>query len=207
MGIRSSEVEQVPFRPGRKEVNTVTDEAIIIMLENRDEAALRTIERQYGGAGRNIAAQILGSEQDAQEVFQDTLLRLWNAIPPEHPDNLFAYLCTVLRRLSYNRREKQLAEKRGGGQQSLVLDEIGEITADSQDVEDVVSEHLLTEAVNSFLAGLSPDARSVFIQRYGNQRSVRQIAELYEMSESKVKVTLLRTRKKLRAYLKKEGLL
>jgi RNA polymerase sigma-70 factor (ECF subfamily) len=78
-------------------VNTVTDEAIITMLENRDEAALHTIERQYGGAGRNIAAQILGSEQDAQEVFQDTLLRLWNAIPPEHPDNLFAYLCAKRR--------------------------------------------------------------------------------------------------------------
>lgn len=185
----------------------MTDEAIISLLEHRDESALLAIERQYGGAGRNIAAKILGSEEDAQEAFQDTLMRIWNAIPPERPANLFAYLCTVLRRISYNLREKQLAEKRGGGQHTLVLDELSEITADSRNIEDIVSEHLLDEAVNRFLAGLKPDARSVFIQRYGNQRSVQQIAELYAMTESKVKVTLLRTRKKLRAYLNKEGLL
>ena len=185
----------------------MTDEAIISLLEHRDERALRAIERQYGGAGRNIAAQILGSEEDAQEAFQDTLLRLWNAIPPERPENLFSYLCTVLRRISYNKREKQIAEKRGGGQRALVLDELAGVTADSRNVEDILSARLLGEAVNGFLAGLKPDARSVFIQRYGNQRSVAQIAELYEMSESKVKVTLMRTRKKLRAYLKKEGLL
>ena len=87
----------------------MTDEAIITMLENRDEAALRTIERQYGGAGRSIAAQILGNEEDAQEVFQDTLMRLWNAIPPERPENLFSYLCTALRRISYNRLAKKNA--------------------------------------------------------------------------------------------------
>lgn len=185
----------------------MTDDAIVSLLERRDESALCAIERQYGGAGRNIAAQILGNEQDAQEVFQDTLLRLWNAIPPERPENLFAYLCTVLRRISYNRREKQLAEKRGGGQQALVLDELCEITADSQNVEEAVTEHLLDEAVNSFLAVSKPEARAVFIQRYGNQRSVEQIAEMYGISESKVKVTLLRMRKKLRAYLTKEGLL
>jgi len=185
----------------------MTDEAIISMLEKRDETALRAIEQQYGGAGRNIASQILGNEEDAQEVFQDTLLRLWNAIPPEHPENLFAYICTVLRRISYNRREKQMAEKRGGGQQAFVLDELREITASGENVEATVEEHLLDDAVNHFLAGLKPDARSVFIQRYGNQRTVPQIAELYEMSESKVKVTLMRTRKKMQAYLKKEGLL
>ncbi len=203
----SGEVEQVPLMYRmKKEVRTVTDEAIITLLESRDESALRAIEQQYGGPSRNIACQILGSEEDAQEVFQDTLIRVWNAIPPEKPENFFAYLCTVVRRLSYNRRNMQRAEKRGGGQQALALDELHEITADS-DVEDTVAEHLLNDAVNRFLVGCSQDARTVFIQRYGNLRSVAEIADAYKISESKVKVTLLRTRKKLRAYLKKEGLI
>ena len=188
-------------------MKTVSDDAIISLLEQRDESALRAIEQQYGGAGRHIASQILGSEEDAQEVFQDTLLRIWNAIPPERPQNLFAYLCTVLRRLSYNKREKNIAEKRGGGQQALALDELAEITADTQSVEDIVSEHLLQDAVNQFLSGLKPEAQAIFIQRYGNLRSVAFIADAYDISESKVKVSLLRTRKKLHAFLKKEGLL
>jgi len=185
----------------------MSDDAIISMLEQRDESALRAIEQQYGSAGRHIAAQILGSDEDAQEVFQDTLLRIWNAVPPEHPQNLFAYLCTVLRRLSYNRREKNIAEKRGGGQKALALDELDEVTAGCQNVEDIVSERLLQEAVNQFLSGLKPEAQAIFIQRYGNLRSVAFIADAYDISESKVKVSLMRTRKKLQSFLKKEGLL
>ena len=185
----------------------MSDDAIIALLEQRDETALLFIEQQYGSAGRHIAAKIVGSDEDAQEVFQDTLLRIWNAIPPEHPQNLFAYLCTVLRRLSYNKREKIIAEKRGGGQQALALDELDEVTAGSQDVENIVSERLLQEAVNQFLAGLKPEAQAIFIQRYGNLRSVAFIADAYDISESKVKVSLMRTRKKLHSFLKKEGLL
>jgi len=185
----------------------VTDDAIVLLLEQRDEAALREIELQYGGAGRNIAAQILGNEEDAQEIFQDTLMRLWNVIPPEHPDNLFAYLCTVLRRLAYNRQRVQNAQKRGKGQHTLVLDELHDVTADTQNVEEIVDTHLRQEAMNRFLEGLKREARIVFIQRYGNMRSVTEIAGLYNMSESKVKVTLMRTRKKLKAYFEKEGLL
>ena len=185
----------------------MTDEAIVQLFEQRNESALREIESQYGGAGRNIAAKILGNEEDAQEIFQDTMMRLWNAIPPEHPDNLFAYLCTVLRREAYNRQRVQNAKKRGQGQQTFVLDELHEITADSKSVEDIVAEHMLHDAMNRFLEGMKREARIVFIQRYGNMRPIAEIAELYGMSESKVKVTLLRTRKKLKAYLEKEGLL
>lgn len=191
----------------RKDVRTVTDEAIVRLLEQRNETALREIESQYGGAGRNIAAQILGNEEDAQEIFQDTLMRLWNAIPPEHPDNLFAYLCTVLRREAYNRQRVQNAKKRGQGQQTLVLDELHEVIADSRSVEDVVAAHLLHDAMNRFLEGLKREARIIFIQRYGNMRPITEIAGFYGLSESKVKVSLMRTRKKLKAYLEKEGLL
>ncbi|MBR5372429.1 MAG: RNA polymerase sigma factor [Oscillospiraceae bacterium] len=185
----------------------MTDEAIVLLLEQRDESALRAIESQYGGAGRNIAAQILGNEQDAQEIFQDTLMRLWNAIPPEHPDNLFAYLCTVLRNLAYNRQRVQNAKKRGQGQQALVLDELHDVIANSKSVEEIVAEHLLQNAMNQFLETLKREARIVFIQRYGNMRPITEIADLYDMSESKVKITLMRTRKKLKAYLEREGLL
>ena len=185
----------------------MTDEAIVLLFEQRDESALRETEAKYGGAGRHIAAQILGNEEDAQEIFQDTLMRLWNVIPPERPDDLFAYLCTVLRRQAYNRQRVQTAQKRGQGQHTLVLDELREITADSQSVEEIVDARFRQDAMNRFLEGLKRDARIIFMQRYGNMRSVTEIADLYGMSESKVKVTLMRTRKKLKSYLEKEGLL
>lgn len=185
----------------------MTDEAIIKLLNARDEAGLRAVEEKYGKSARRIAAKILGSEEDAQEVFQDSLMRLWNVIPPEHPDDLNAYLCTILRNLAFNRRDTQLTQRRGGGQRPLLLDELREVTADSRSVEEEVSARLLSEAINRFLAGLKPEVRTVFMQRYGNMRPIAEIAAGFHLTESNVKVTLMRTRRKLRAYLKKEGYL
>ncbi len=203
----SGEVERENrFHINRKEVKNVTDQEMIALLQERNERGLQEIAARYGSEGRHIAANILKNEADAQEVFQDALMRLWNAIPPEHPENLFAYLCTVVRRLAFNRQKMQNADKRGNGQQPLLLEELSEIT-DGSNVEETVSMHLLQAAVNRFLEKCSVDARTIFIQRYGNAKAVAEIAALYHISESKVKVTLFRTRKKLQQFLRKEDLL
>jgi len=45
------------------------------------------------------------------------------------------------------------------------------------------------------------------MRRYWYLSSVREIAEEYGLSESKVKMTLLRLRSKLKTVLEKEGIL
>ena len=62
-----------------------------------------------------------------------------------------------------------------------------------------------SEAVNRFLEGRTPAARKVFLRRYWFGDSVREIAEAYDMGESHVKMTLLRTRNALRDFLTTEG--
>ena len=46
--------------------------------------------------------------------------------------------------------------------------------------------------------------RAIMVQRYVRAMSVREIAELYGFSESKVKMTLLRARKQLKKHLEQE---
>ena len=65
----------------------------------------------------------------------------------------------------------------------------------------------LMQALQSFLASLSPEAEQIFMQRYFLAESVQTIARSNLISETKVKVTLLRVRRKLKEYLRKEGLL
>ncbi|MBR5371235.1 MAG: sigma-70 family RNA polymerase sigma factor [Oscillospiraceae bacterium] len=182
------------------------DRRIIELFADRDETALHELSGKYGGACRNIAAKILGSEEDAKEVFNDAMLNLWNAIPPACPDDLFKYLCTVVRRLSLQRLEKRRAQKRGGGRQALSLDDenVMQVPA-AETVEAVLNESMTVDAVNRFLETVSYDARTIFIQRYGNGRSVREIAALYHISQSKVLVSLMRTRNRLKIWLKEEG--
>ena len=184
------------------------DMQIVALLNARDESALSAMSEKYGGACRNIAAQILGSEEDAEEILNDALLRLWNAIPPEQPDNLFAYLCTAVRRLAYQRAEKRQAQKRGSGQRTLSLDDAAAVQLPAAENPETLFDLSLTvDAVNRFLRTLTPQSRAIFVQRYGNGLPVREIAALYRITQSKVLVTLMRTRNRLRTWLKEEDLL
>ena len=67
-----------------------------------------------------------------------------------------------------------------------------------------VEQRELQSALNTFLRAEKPEIRAIMIQRHVNLHSVREIADAYQMSESKVKLILMRTRTKLRKYLEKE---
>ena len=66
---------------------------------------------------------------------------------------------------------------------------------------------MLLAAYERFLDSLSSDVRTIFVERYTNLRTSREIAAEFRITESKVRITLMRTRKKLKAYLEKEGFL
>ena len=64
---------------------------------------------------------------------------------------------------------------------------------------------LLGQAINAFLRTQNPQARTAFIGRYFFMDPMAEVARYCGMSESKAKSLLHRTRKKLKAYLEKEG--
>ena len=69
-----------------------------------------------------------------------------------------------------------------------------------------IHDRRLVEIFNRFLATLPMNTRKIFVRRYWYLSPVKEIAADYSFSESKVKMTLLRTREKLRLRLKKEGI-
>ena len=61
--------------------------------------------------------------------------------------------------------------------------------------------------VDRFLHTLPERDCSVFLRRYWYVEPVERIAARYGMKENTVKTSLFRTRRKLRTYLEKEGIL
>lgn len=88
---------------------------------------------------------------------------------------------------------------------ALALAELDECISSNSSVEDLLDEALLTAAINAFLATLPAINRQIFVRRYWYVSSISDIAEQYDMSESKVKSMLFRLRKQLKAHLEKEG--
>lgn len=181
------------------------DAQILQLFTDRDENAIKQADKQYGKGCRKIALEILGNPEDAEEAVNDMWLRVWNHIPPAHPENLFAFLSATVRNCALNRLETKNAGKRGSGEVPAVLDELSYCIPSGESVEEALDSRMLQESINRFLESLSFDARTVFVERYTKLTPIAEIAEKFCISESKVKVTLMRVRKKLKAYLQKEG--
>lgn len=181
------------------------DRQIIELLELRDERAICEMRLKYSKGCQTIAYNILGNRMDAEEIVNDTMLHTWNAVPPLHPENLFSFLAAVTKRLSISRVRREHAEKRGGAlPANAVLEELEECIPSGQDVEQHIEHRALVEALNRCLRQMEPEMRAITVQRYVRAMSVREIAELYGFTESKVKMTLLRARKQLKKHLEQE---
>jgi RNA polymerase sigma-70 factor (ECF subfamily) len=182
------------------------DSRIIELYEKRSEVAIRETDSTYGRYCRTIARSILGNDADTEECVNDTYLKVWNAIPPERPMRLDHYLGRIVRNLALDRRKSQQRAKRGGGQYPLVLEELSETLAGGESAEERYEAGRLTEALNRFLEQLPKEKRILFLARYWYFKSIEEIARQFGLSQSKVKMTLLRTRNELKEYLQKEDI-
>jgi len=182
------------------------DRQIIELYNERSEAAISETAGKYGKYCFYIAYHILYDERDSEECVNDTYLRAWEAIPPQWPNKLSAFLGKITRNLALNRYRYRMREKRGYGQIPLMLDELQECVPAAGSTEQAVEEKLLVEVLNRFLHELPIEKRMMFLRRYWYMSSIKEIAEDYEISEGNVKMKLLRIRNKLKEILEKEGI-
>lgn len=180
------------------------DKQIIDLFWERSETAISETESKYGRYCRYIAYNILRNDEDSKECVNDTYLRAWNSIPPRRPVVLKTFLGKITRNLALNRYEYLNAGKRNKGQIPLVFEELQECLPSDDNTENIIDDMALTELLNAFLASLPPEQRKIFMRRYWYMSSIKKIAEDYDITESKVKMSLLRSRNKLRILLEKE---
>ena len=97
------------------------DDAQIVQLYwDRNEKAINATSDKYGNYCTSIAKNILGNQEDAEECVNDTYLNAWNAMPPHKPNILSTFLGKITRNISFNRYKHNSADKRGGGELSLI---------------------------------------------------------------------------------------
>ena len=181
------------------------DRRIVDKCIARDESALEEIRTQYGSFLQRLAERILGSREDAEECVSDTLLKVWNSIPPEEPQHLGAYLGRIARNLAIDRLKAREAAKRGGGIRPLVWDDLPEIASPQAGPEEALQAEGLVQAVNAFVKALPPEQRDVFIRRFWYLDAVSEISVRHGSSEGRISMMLRRIRQKLEKQLKKEG--
>lgn len=179
------------------------DREIIELYFKRDEQAIKETDAKYGKLCHSIAYNILHNPEDSEECVNDTYAGVWNAIPPARPNNLMAFVCKITRNLSLKRFEFLKRDKRSANV-TVSLDELSAVLSDEQYAPDVSDEYI-GKLISNFLRSQKEDTRNIFIRKYYFFDSVKEIAERYSFTESKVKNVLFCTRNKLKDYLIKEG--
>ena len=183
----------------------MTDSQIIALFWERSEDAIRETDAVYGRKLFAVSDKILHSRQDAEESVSDTYMTAWETIPPQRPNYFYAYLAKICRNFSLRRLQWNSAAKRNAVCVTLTR-ELEECIPD-RSLEFKMKGEEIGRALNQFLESLSQENRLIFMRRYWYADSIEEIAARYQITQSKIKTQLHRTRKKLQQYLMKEGIL
>lgn len=104
------------------ERSIMDDNMIIASFWERRESVLEDVSAKYAKLYHGILREILIDEGDVEECANDTLLALWNSIPPNRPNHLPSYICMIARRIGINRYKHNTRQKRGGGYMLLLAE-------------------------------------------------------------------------------------
>ena len=182
----------------------MNDQQIIAMFFARNEDAIAQTAGKYGTRLTGLAANILHCNEDAQECVNDTYLKAWDTIPPTKPKHFFAYLAKICRYFCFNRLDWNNAAKRNAEVVALTQEMENCIPSSWQEAQLECRE--ISRLISDFLRTQNQENRMIFLRRYWWGDSIGEIAQRYDLSENAILMRLSRTRSKLAAHLKKEGI-
>ncbi|MDT8409150.1 MAG: RNA polymerase sigma factor [Wenzhouxiangellaceae bacterium] len=158
---------------------------------------------QHGHRLLQVARLMLQRADEAEDVVQDSLIKLWNHLPKLRIGDELPWLITCTRnacldRLRARTRTRTLLRLVAGQQQALAPD--AEPGPDLRMLSEQRS-RLIREAI----AGLAEPGRSLLILRDIQELDVATVARALDLSENQVKVYTFRARRSLRRHLEEEN--
>jgi RNA polymerase sigma-70 factor (ECF subfamily) len=177
--------------------NEVTDEVLMIRFQRGDRAAFTSLVRRHQAPLYNFALRQLGAQAVAEEVVQDTFVRVvQNATEFKHEARFTTWVYTILRNLCIDqlrrralRRHPSLDERssrgRGGEEEGPTL---LEQTADTRaSVEREATSVELKERIARAVEALPDEQKEVFLLRELSNLPFKEIAEVTGVPENTVK--------------------
>ena len=149
--------------------------------------AYREIVRRYESIVYNTSAKMIGSVQDAEEVCQDTFLRVFHKL---HQFEGRAAFKTWLFRIVYNfclTRRKQLAKRRE--REGVNSDDLAESLVARESHAESMN---LSEELEKAMGLLNEDQRRMIVLKYISGLSLQEIADVSDLGLSATKMRLYR---------------
>jgi len=181
--------------------------ALIRAAQNGDQAAFEQLVRSYDQSVLRLALNLLRSQEDASDVYQEAFLRVYRNLHSFRFDCSFhtwlyrivTNLCLDHLRKRKVRREESPVVSTGEGTLDR-LDSVTEERADGNPQRRVLSEQL-RQRIQSMMEDLTPRERMVFEMRHFQGMRLRAIGEALGTTEEAAKNCLFRATQKMRSAL------
>jgi len=189
-------------------LSRVNDSELIREAQRGSRAAFEELVRQYDQPVLRLALHLTGSEQDAQDVYQEAFLKAYRHLGSFRFECSFytwiyrivTNLCLDHLRKRKTRREDSsvIVDKRG--EEFDLLQNVSDERADMNPEHDLMRRELGAKILKA-LERLSPRERMVFELKHYQGLRLRTIGEMLDTTEETAKNTLFRATQKLRARL------
>ena len=181
--------------------------ALIRAAQAGDAEAFEQLVRSYDQSVLRMALNLLHSQEDARDIYQEAFLRVYKKLPQFRFDCAFstwlyrivANLCLDQIRKRKVRKEEPAAVTTPGGEMDR-FQFLPEQRADVDPQRQLMSSEV-SERINAVLDTLSPRERLVFEMRHYQGMRLRAIGESLGVTEEAAKNCLFRATQKMRTAL------
>lgn len=169
-------------------------------LDNNDINIERLIN-DYSGYIYVIVSNIVKntlSNEDIEEIISDVFVVCWNNRLKINKDKpIKSYLAGITKNLIKLKYRKSKF--------NLNIDDFENSLINKFDINEIYENYEKNKIIELTLERMKKEDKEIFLLYYYNSKSIKEIAKILEISESKVKTKLHRIRKKLKNELIKGG--
>ena len=182
--------------------------AIINAVLDGDSNAYELLVREYEKNVYNLALRMTGNSEDAYDMSQEAFIKAYSSLSSFRGDSKFSVwlyrivsnVCLDFLRSRNRRATVSLSVENDEGEE-VELD----IADEASSPQALLDRSLTRDAVRRGLQALPPDHREILLLREIQGLSYDEIAETLDLEVGTVKSRIFRARKKLCAFLIKDG--
>ena len=136
-----------------------------------------------------VCYRIIGNIEDAKDISQDTFVEIFMKLKTLQDPRKFSvwiYKIAVNKSINFLRKKRRI----------LLFSKVNSFFAEEKN-KDVIQR----DTINSLLNRLTPDYRTVLVLFYIEDKTIKEITSILDLTESAVKMRLTRAREKLKKFM------
>jgi len=171
----------------------ISDEQLMQSIAHGDLDAFKKIVLRYQHHAWRTAYRLLGDAMDAEDVAQETFLKILKAAPRyRHTAGFRTYLYTIVYRLCLDTRKKS---------RPSLMDTIPDRPSASPSAVETLVSRERREEIRQAIDGLPLNQRTAIVLKHDEGLSYAEIAQVMDTSFKSVEMLIRRAREKLQSTL------